>query len=144
MLKQISLFLENKTGRLAQVCRAIAQDAINIRALSLAETKDFGILRMIVDDPDLAEDKLKARGFAVTITDVIGIKVPDQPGGLAGALEALEKEGVSVEYMYAFLGKSDDKAQVILRLTEIDRGIEAMKSQNLELLTPQEVYKVDS
>ena len=140
MLKQISMFLENKPGRLAQVCRGMAQEGVNIRALSLADTKDFGLLRLIVDNPDLAEEKLKARGFLVTITDVVGVKVPDKPGGLALALEPLDSEGVSVEYMYAFLGKSGDNAMVILRLDDSQKGIEVLQRHNVDLMMPEEVY----
>jgi len=141
MLKQISMFLENKTGRLANVCTVMAQEDINIRALSIADTADFGVLRLIVDNPDLAEEKLKARGILVTITEVVGIKVPDRPGGLADALEKLGKEDVSVEYMYAFLGKSDGQAMVILRLNDNEKGVRAIEKHAIELMTPGEVYQ---
>ena len=142
MLKQISMFLENKPGRLARVCRVMAQEGVNIRALSMADTADFGLVRLIVDDPQLAEEKLAGRGFLVSITDVIGIKVPDRPGGLAEALDLLEKEEVSVEYMYAFLGKSGDQATVILRLDDYGKGIETFTINGVELLTPEEVYSI--
>jgi hypothetical protein len=141
MLKQVSLFLENKPGRLANVCRVMAQENINIRALSIADTTDFGVLRLIVDNPELAEERLKARGFLVSITDVVGIKVPDRPGGLAEALEELEKENISVEYMYAFLGKCGDQAMVILRLNDNAVAVEVIKKSNLEFMTPEEVYQ---
>ena len=138
-MKQLTLFLENKPGRLAQVCRAMAQEEINIRALSIADTTDFGVLRLIVNDPDLAEQKLKAKGFLVSITKVIGIKVPDRPGGLADALEKLEQEGISVEYMYAFLGKTEGQAMVILRLNDGAKGLEAIHKHQLEVITEEEV-----
>jgi len=141
MLKQLSLFLENKPGRLAQVCRVMAQEGINIRALSIADSTDFGILRLIVQDPDLAEKKLKAKGFLVSITKVIGIKVPDQPGGLADALEKLEEEGISVEYVYAFLGKSEDKAMVILRPNDEDRCLAAVQKHSMQIITAEEVLQ---
>jgi hypothetical protein len=141
VLKQISLFLENKPGRLANACKIIAQEGINIRALSVADATDFGVLRLIVDNPDLAEEKLKARGVIVSITDVIGIKVPDQPGGLADAMDMLGTEGISVEYMYAFVGKSGDQAMVILRMDDNAKGIEAIKKHNIALTTPEEVYQ---
>ena len=141
MIKQISLFLENKPGRLAKVCRIMAEEGVNIRALSIADAADFGVLRLIVDNPDLAEEKLKARGVIVSITDVIGIKVPDQPGGLAGAMEWLGQEAVSVEYMYAFVGKSGDQAMVILRLDDNEKAIEAIRKHHIELMTPEEVYQ---
>lgn len=141
MLKQLSIFLENKPGRLANVCRIMAQEGINIRALSIADTTDFGVLRLIVDNPDLAEDKLKAREVLVSITDVIGIKVSDRPGGLADAMDLLGQEGISVEYMYAFVGKSGDQAMVILRLNDNAKGIEAINKHHIELMTPEEVYQ---
>ncbi|MCL1804663.1 MAG: ACT domain-containing protein [Clostridiales bacterium] len=141
MLKQLSLFLENKPGRLANVCRIMAQEGINIRALSVADATDFGVLRLIVDDPDLAEEKLKARGIIVSITDVIGIKVPDRPGGLAEAMDILGEENISVEYMYAFVGKSGDQAMVILRLDDNAKGVEAVGRRRIELMTPEEVYQ---
>jgi hypothetical protein len=141
MLKQVSLFLENKPGRLAHVCRVMAQENINIRALSIADTTDFGVLRLIVDNPELAEEKLKARGFLVSITDVVGIKVADRPGGLVAALDQLEKENISVEYMYAFLGKCGDQAMVILRLNDNAGAVEVIKKSDLEFMTPEEVYQ---
>ena len=140
VLKQLSVFLENKPGRLLRVCRVMAEEGINIRALSLADTADFGLVRLIVDNPDLAAEKLKARDFMVNITEVVGIKVLDKPGGLVEALEALEKEQVSVEYMYAFLGNSGDKAMVILRLDDNALGVAALTKMDIELLTPEEVY----
>ena len=141
MLKQLSLFLENKPGRLANVCRIMAQEGINIRALSVADATDFGVLRLIVDDPDLAEEKLKARGIIVSITDVIGIKVPDRPGGLAEAMDILGEENISVEYMYAFVGKSGDQALVIMRLDDSAKGIAAVKKHHIEIMAPEEVYR---
>lgn len=141
MLKQISIFLENKPGRLANVCRIMAQEGVNIRALSIADAADFGVLRLIVDNPSLAEEKLKARGVIVSITDVIGIKVPDRPGGLADAMDLLGQEDISVEYMYAFVGKSGNQAMVILRLDDNIKGIEAVKKHDIELMTPEEVYQ---
>ena len=140
MLKQISLFIENKTGRLARVCRVMAEEGINLRALYLADTADFGLMRLIVDNPLLAEEKLKARELIVSVNEVVGVKVPDRAGGLAEALDILEKEKVSVEYMYAFLGKSSDKAFVILRLNDNEKGVKALLQNGIEVLAPEEVY----
>ena len=140
MIKQISLFLENKPGRLARVCRVMAEERINIRALSIADSADFGLVRLIVDNPDLAEEKLRARGFLSSITEVVGVKVPDKPGGLVEALDILEKEQVSVEYMYAFLGVSGEKTMVILRLDDCPKGEDALRKNKIEILTPEEVY----
>jgi hypothetical protein len=140
MIKQISLFLENKKGRLAHVCRAMGEEGINIRALSIADSTDFGVLRLIVDDPQKAEAQLKQRGFLVTITDVIGIKVADRPGGLAAALDLLEAADVSVEYMYAFLGKCGDRAMVILRLNDAVKGLEVLNRYGIEIMEESEAY----
>jgi len=142
MIKQISLFLENKKGRLANVCRAMGEEGINIRALSIADTTDFGVLRLIVDDPKKAEAQLKKRSFLVSITDVVGIKVTDQPGGLSAALDLLEKADVSVEYMYAFLGKCVNQAMVILRLNDSEKGLDVLKRNGIELLEEAEAYSI--
>jgi hypothetical protein len=143
MIKQISLFLENKKGRLAHVCRVMGQEGINIRALSIADTTDFGVLRLIVDDPVKAEAKLKERGFLVSITEVVAIKVDDNPGGLSVALDLLEKADVSVEYMYAFLGKCGDQAMVILRLSDNLKGVNTLlESKEIELMQESEAYNI--
>ena len=142
MLKQISMFLENKPGRLARACRVMAEEGLNIRALSMADTVDFGLVRLIVDNPLLAEEKLTARGFMVNVTDVVGVKVPDRPGGLGEALDVLDRAEVSVEYAYAFIGKSGDRAMVILRLDDNEKGVAALQKSDLEMLTPEEVYNI--
>ena len=140
MIKQLSLFLENKPGRLAYVCKALAEEGISIRALCIADTTDFGVLRMIVDNPGLAEEKMKARNFLVSISDVIGVHVEDRPGGLASVLDLLEKEGISVEYVYAFNGKADKNAMIFMRLSDNQRGIELFKKQEVGFISPEEVY----
>lgn len=140
MIKQISLFLENKKGRLAHVCRTMGEEGINIRALSIADTTDFGVLRLIVDDPIQAEKQLKQHGFLVSITEVIGIKVKDQPGALSQALDILEESEVSVEYMYAFLGKCGDQAVVILRLNDNQKGLQVLQDKGVDLMEESEAY----
>ncbi|RMG58106.1 MAG: ACT domain-containing protein, partial [Deltaproteobacteria bacterium] len=109
-VEQISIFLENKSGRLAEVTGILADAGINIRALSLADTADFGILRLIVNDTEKAKEVLKAHGFTVGKTEVVAIEVPDRPGGLAGILRELKGENINVEYMYAFVQKSGENA----------------------------------
>lgn len=142
MIKQISLFLENKKGRLAHVCRTMGQEGINIRALSIADTTDFGVLRLIVDNPIEAEKQLKNHGFLVSITEVIGIKVKDQPGALSQTLDILESAEVSVEYMYAFLGKCGDQAVVILRLNDNQKGIQVLQDNGVDLMEESEAYQL--
>ena len=140
-VKQISVFLENKSGRLANVSRTLGERGINIRALSIADTTDFGILRLIVSDPDGAWKALKAEDFSVSITEVIAVQVPDRPGGLAGILGMLEKAGINIEYMYAFVGKTLDDAVVVFRIEEIERAIALLKGKGVTLLPEDQVYK---
>lgn len=132
LVKQISVFLENKSGRLAEVTRTLGDNNIDISALSIADTTDFGILRLIVDKPEKAEEVLKAEGFTVSSTSVIAIRVQDKPGGLAQALGVLDKENIDIEYMYAFVSKTEDEALVILRVIENDRAIAALKDISLK------------
>ncbi|RME66584.1 MAG: ACT domain-containing protein [Nitrospirae bacterium] len=139
-LEQISIFLENKSGRLAEVTRVLADAGINIRALSLADTADFGILRLIVNDTEKAKQVLKENGFTVGKTEVIGVEVPDRPGGLAGILEVLQKEDINVEYMYAFVQKSGDSAIIIFRFDELDMAIEALQKAGVRVLKGEEIY----
>jgi len=116
MAKQLSVFLENKTGRLASVTRVLGEAGINIRALSIADTSDFGILRIIVNDPQKAYAILKDAGFTVSETEVIGVRVKDIPGGLATVLEKMSDANLNIEYMYAFLGTSENDALVIFKI----------------------------
>ncbi|MBS4008983.1 MAG: ACT domain-containing protein [Clostridium sp.] len=125
-VKQISVFLENKSGRLAQVTRVLGDNQINIRALSIADTTDFGILRLIVDKPEETNSILRAEGFMVSETTVIAVEVPDRPGGLADILATLGQAGINIEYLYAFIGQNSDKAQVIFRVDDSDKAISVL------------------
>ena len=108
-IKQISVFIENKAGRLHDVAKVLSDNKINIRALSLAETSDFGVLRMIVDKPDEAVKVIKANNFTVRITEVVAVEVPDKVGGLAGVLKIMDSANINIEYMYAFVEKKTRK-----------------------------------
>lgn len=141
-VKQISVFLENKSGRLAEVTRVLGENNIDISALSIADTTHFGILRLIVNDPEKAEEVLKVHGFTVSGTNVIAIGVKDQPGGLAQALEVLDRENIGIEYMYAFVGKAEEEALVILRVEDPDRAISALNDNRVSVLTSDQVYKL--
>ncbi len=139
-VEQISIFLENKSGRLADVTGVLAREGINIRALSLADTADFGILRLIVNNREKVKKVLKENGFTVGLTEVVALEVPDRPGGLAGILSALNGEGINVEYMYAFVQKSGENAIIIFRFDEVDRAIEVLNKSGCRVLTGDEVY----
>jgi len=141
LIKQISVFLENKSGRLAEVTKILGENNIDISALSIADTTDFGILRLIVNNPDMAEKVLKENEFTVSTTNVIGIAVEDKPGGLNKALSVLEKSDIGIEYMYAFVGKAADEAMVIIRVDDSDKAIETLQNNGIKVLSSESVYK---
>jgi hypothetical protein len=139
-VEQISIFLENKPGGLSAVTKVLKDAGINIRALSLADTSDFGILRLIVDDVVKAKQALNESGFAVGRTHVIAVEVPDRPGGLHSILDLLTKVGINVEYMYAFVERSGENAVIIFRIDAIDQAIEALQKGGFTVLPGEKVY----
>ncbi|NLZ46617.1 MAG: ACT domain-containing protein [Clostridiales bacterium] len=139
-VKQLSIFVENRPGRLSSITRLLGDNKIDIRAMSIADTKDFGILRLIVNDADKALEVLKSNDFSVIITEVIAIGIDDNPGGLAGAMETLYKNNVSIEYMYAFISKTENIAYVIFRVENNDAAAVALKNQGYKILTAEEIY----
>lgn len=139
-VEQISIFLENKSGRLAEVTDVLAAAGVNIRALSLADTADFGILRLIVDKIDQAKQALKDKGFTIGRTEVLALEVPDRPGGLAEILRILGKAAINVEYMYAFVQRSLDNAIVIFRFDELDKAIQVLIGAGVRVLRGEELY----
>jgi hypothetical protein len=139
-VEQISVFLENKSGRLAEVAGILAGAGVNIRALSLADTTDFGILRLIVNDTEEAKKVLKENGFTVGKTEVLAVEVPDRPGGLANILNAMRDAGINVEYMYAFVQRSGGNAIIIFRFDELDKAISAMQKAGISILKGEDVY----
>ena len=139
-LEQISIFLENKAGRLAEVTRVLSETGVNIRALSLADTSDFGILRLIVNDNDKAKKVLKEHGFTVGKTDVVAVEVEDRPGGLSHILDVLSKKNINVEYMYAFVQHSGKDAVIIFRFDDIDAAIKLLQENNVRVLEGKTVY----
>jgi hypothetical protein len=141
-VEQISIFLENKPGGLSGVTRVLKDAGINIRALSLADTSDFGILRLIVDNVAKAKQALNENGFAVGRTHVIAVEVPDKPGGLHSILDLLTKEGINVEYMYAFVERSGENAVIIFRIDAIDQAIEALQKGGFTVLRGEQVYSL--
>lgn len=141
-VEQISIFLENKSGRLAEVTNILSRAGVNIRALSLADTADFGILRLIVNQGDLAKQVMKEHGFTVGKTEVVALEVPDRPGGLGEILKILYESGINVEYMYAFVQRSGDNAVIIFRFDEIDKAISVLTSAGVRVLRGEEVYSL--
>jgi len=139
---QLSIFLENRAGRLAEVTKVLSDNAINIRALSLADTSDFGILRLIVSDFEKARAKLKENGFTVGRTSVVAVEVDDTPGGLHRLLEMLGAQNVNVEYMYAFVERSGEHAIIIFRFNATDRAIEILTKSGFTVLPGEKVYSL--
>ena len=136
-VKQLSVFLENKTGRINEVVRALGQNDINMHAFSMAETADFGILRLIVSDVDKAVEVLRQKDFAVMSTDVVCINCANVPGSLAGVLENLAKEEIFIDYMYAFAQK--ESANIVLKVNDMDHCLEVLKAQNCKILKQEEL-----
>jgi hypothetical protein len=131
---QVSIFLENRSGGLADVVDVLARNAIDIKALALADMADFGILRLIVEDAEQARKVLKEAGFTVDRTRVVAVEVPDHPGGLAATLQALKKRAINVEYMYSAARKSGERAIIILRVDEVGRAVEALREAKVKVL----------
>ena len=141
-VRQISIFLENRSGRLASVLKEVGRAGVNIRALSLADTSDFGILRLIVDDVDKCVKALRETGHTVSLTEVLAIEVPDHPGGLAGILDALSAAGLNVEYMYAFVSRATEKAVVVFRFEDVDHAVATLQNSGISVLRAETVYQL--
>ena len=134
-IKQLSVFLENKAGQLARVTRVLGDNGINIRALSLADTSDFGIIRLIVNDVEKAQSALRASGFICLVNDVTPVEAEDEPGGLARVLEALEGRGINVEYMYAYSEANRGNAALIFRFDDPDTAVQCLQEAGISLLS---------
>ena len=141
-VEQISIFIENKSGRLAEVTQVLGEAGVNIRALSLADTSDFGILRLIVDRTDQAKTVLKDRGFTVNKTEVVAVEVPDRPLGLCGILQVLDRGGVNVEYMYAFVERCGENAVIIFRFDNPEEAISVLTGAGVTVLQGERVYSM--
>jgi hypothetical protein len=141
-VEQITVFLENRSGRLADVAALLAEAGVNIRATALADAADFGILRLIVNDTEKANQVLKAHGFAVSKTHVVAVAVPDQPGGLAQILAAIKSARLNVEYMYAFVHRRDIDATILFRFDDPDRAVASLQAAGVRLLSGEEIYSI--
>jgi len=142
LIDQLSIFVANRHGRLTEITEILADARIDIRALSLADTTDFGILRLIVNNPTYAEERLKASGLTVRLTKVIAAKLEDVPGALNKVLRILTRADISVEYAYAFITPKNADACVILRVENNEKAIEALTKNDVKLLSPSEIYEI--
>jgi len=138
-VKQLSVFVENQPGRLAAVARAMGDEGINILAMTIAETRELGIVRMIVPNHETAMERLKQKGFTVTTTEVLAIEIPDKPGALAQVMDAFTEHGLNVEYMYAFATRRGEKAIIVFRFDDPDKAVDSLKGTHVHLLSNEEV-----
>ncbi len=140
-IHQLSLFLENRSGAINEICQTLKNANISIRTLSLADTEQFGILRLLVKEWEAARDALSKAGFVVKITDVTALTVEDRPGGLADILDALAKHGVNVEYMYAFTFGNGDKAIMVFRFDDHVKALEALDAEKIDTIKEMDLFK---
>ncbi len=138
-VKQISIFVENKEGRIKKAIDTLAKENINIRALSIADTTKYGILRLIVSDNEKAIEALEKDGFIVKENDVIILAVPDKPNGLNSTLAVFDEKGINLEYLYAFVSSKSDEAIVVMRLENMEKAIEALENSNINLLDENDI-----
>ena len=141
-LTQISVFLENRKGRLYDVCSLLGKNKINIRALTIAETEKFGVLRIVVDKPDKAMQILKKNNFVANLTDIVAVEVEDRPGGLAAILKTLSANDINLEYMYGFVEKSSDKALLVFRFDDPDKAITVFKKNKIKVVGSKEIKEL--
>jgi len=141
-IKQLTVFVPNRKGTIVEVTDILAKNNINIRALSIAETEDFGILRLIVSDENAAEKMLKENGYLIKVVDVVGVKIGDEPGKLTAALDVLDKENINVEYLYAFMARTEKHAYVVLRVENNDIAEKALTDAGFKLITEADICKL--
>jgi len=141
-IKQLTVFVQNKKGTVVSVTDILAKNDINIRALSIAETEEFGILRLIVDNESAATKILEENGYLIKTIDVVGVKIGDKPGALTAALNVLDKANINVEYLYAFMARTEKHAYVVLRVEDNDAVESALESAGLHLITNADICKL--
>ena len=141
-VRQISVFVENKPTKLAEAMKLLKNSKINIRAMALADTKDFGILRLIVNDTEKTVDILRGASYAVTVTEVVAISIPDSPGQLSRVLDVLGDSGVNIEYLYAFIGKSDRSVSFVIRVDDNDNASSALNDAGIIQLTENDIAEM--
>jgi hypothetical protein len=141
ILKQLSVFLENKPGALSRPCRLLGQAGINIQTFALADSQQFGILRLVLQHWERATKLLEENGFVVKVTDVVALEIPDRPGGLADVLDVIERAGVNVEYMYAFTAKQDGKGLMLFRFDQPETAVARLNASHLNAVGTEELFK---
>ncbi len=141
-LKQLTIFVENKQGTLVDITDVLANNNVNMRALSIADTQDFGILRLIVDNNDIAVKALQDAGYLLKMTDVVGVKIGDQPGKLSKALEVLDEAKINMEYLYAFMARTEKHAYVVLRVADNDAAEKALENAGFHMITDADIDKL--
>ncbi|MCR4692321.1 MAG: ACT domain-containing protein [Firmicutes bacterium] len=141
LIKQLSVFVENKPGRLAAVIEALGKNNVNMSALSLADTSEYGILRVIVDNPEAAVEILKGIGVIVKITKVLAVSMDDTPGGLSKILDVFLKNDINVDYMYAFVGKAADRAVMVVKVSDVKKAEDALLAAGIQTLDADDVYR---
>ena len=141
-LKQLTVFVENKQGTLVDITDTLAKHNVNIRALSIADTQDFGILRLIVNDNDTALKTLADEGYLIKTTDVVGVKIGDEPGKLSKALNVLDENAINMEYLYAFMSRTEKHAYVVLRVADNAAAETALENSGFHLITDADVAKL--
>ena len=141
-IKQLTVFVQNRQGTLVSVTNALAENNVNIRALSIAETQDFGILRLIVNDQEAAVKTLTDAGYLIKVIDVVGVKIGDQPGKLTAALDVLNKAGINAEYLYAFLARTEKHAYVVIRVEDNAVAEAALEAAGFHLISDEDINKL--
>ena len=141
-IKQLTVFVQNKKGTVVEVTDILSKSNVNLRALSIAETQDFGILRLIVNDEKTAEKVLLENGYLIKVIDVVGVKISDEPGRLTEALDVLDKADVNVEYLYAFMARTEKHAYVVLRVENNDIAENALENAGFHLITEADINKL--
>ena len=141
-IKQLTVFIQNKKGTVVSVTEILAKNDINLRALSIAETQDFGILRLIVSDESAAEKVLRENGYLIKVIDVVGVKIGDAPGKLTAALDVLDKANINVEYLYAFMARTEKHAYVVLRVEDNEEAESILTSAGFKMISEADINKL--
>ncbi len=142
-IKQISVFMENRPGRLAEITKVLSDNGIDMRAINIADTTDYGILRMIVNDEVKAEKVLRENNMTASVTDVIAISIPDTVGAFSTVINLLKDKDISIEYIYSFIGEKSNKAVIVIKTNKLDESLEVLKNNGVVVLTKEEVNNLE-